>query len=324
MFVFVIYLLLFCKFANTSYNNSPIELYSKSVDLFSKDISNSHVKLSEDDKMNIESMYEKTLISYCDKTSIIHMNCGKWCDVLRREIIHQQIYHHQKTNILIWIYETKNDFNIIYRGTQTTSIENWMRNIQIFQDPYNCMKIDCCQNCYIHQGFLEMYYSITPELIHQWKNIMTYSKKKINVAGHSLGGSLASILVMDLINENITSTNSIDLYTYGSPRTGNNEFSDWMTLHMDNHNIKSYRIVNNRDPISHIPPLFENIPISMKYKHIPQEIWLNGDNMIYCNKTNPEDPTCSFSLYSAFNINDHFYFFNKYTEIKTLFNICQK
>ena len=47
------------------------------------------------------------------------------------------------------------------------------------------------------------------------------------ITGHSLGGALATFASVDIM-EQIEFYNTISMYTFGSPRTGNQAWSDYV------------------------------------------------------------------------------------------------
>lgn len=87
---------------------------------------------------------------------------------------------------------------------------------------------------------------------------------KIYIAGHSLGAALATIATMDLTlriceedsNNKVDSNkinNLIDLYTFASPRVGNNIFADKFNHFVKHEKIRAFRIINSEDLVTNIP-----------------------------------------------------------------------
>jgi len=72
-------------------------------------------------------------------------------------------------------------------------------------------------------------------------------KTSVIITGHSLGAGMASIMTARL---KALGYDNISLYTFGSPRVGNTE---WTKLLKD---IPVYRFVNNNDIVCKIPPSF--------------------------------------------------------------------
>ena len=108
----------------------------------------------------------------------------------------------------------------------------------------------------VHWGFLQQYQSILPE-IRQYLN--TYPDiKHVVCTGHSLGGALATLAVVDLASRACGENRVFSCVTFGSPRVGNKKFAELFDRVTEN---RSIRFVNNDDPI----PL---LPSSLRFHHV--------------------------------------------------------
>lgn len=87
---------------------------------------------------------------------------------------------------------------------------------------------------------------------------------KIYITGHSLGAALATIATMDLTlkiykedsnskEDNNNTNNPINLYTFASPRVGNNIFADKFNHFVEHKKIRAFRILNSEDLVTNIP-----------------------------------------------------------------------
>lgn len=82
----------------------------------------------------------------------------------------------------------------------------------------------------------------------------------IYVTGHSLGGALATIAAMDIAEKDKLRT-PINLYTFASPRVGDNKFADKFNQFVsedqddkeDNKKIKAFRFANSEDIVPKVP-----------------------------------------------------------------------
>jgi len=87
-----------------------------------------------------------------------------------------------------------------------------------------------------------------------WKSPVT----SLTICGHSLGGSLATLLALDVAaNSSITSFKTPTVYTYASPRTGGPQF-----VATYNHVVPdTFRIANRMDlvPKLPLPPLYDHV-----------------------------------------------------------------
>jgi len=129
---------------------------------------------------------------------------------------------------------------------------------------------------------------------------------QVIVTGHSLGGSLASIVAATLVKREIVPSSAIQVYTFGEPRTGDHAYAQLFNKLIPT----NYRIVHNNDLIPHSPPCYVNflgqcIPGIIFYGpyHTGVEVWypswLNrqdgvmGDYKICKGRPFGEDAACS-------------------------------
>lgn len=125
---------------------------------------------------------------------------------------------------------------------------------------------DFAGNCRVHTGFAE-----------SWKEIQDAASLAITAAlgqnpgfrvvatGHSLGGAVATLGAAYLRQQGL----SVDLYTYGAPRVGNEDFANWMTSQPGG----QWRVTHDNDPVPRLPPIF------FGYRHLSPEYWLaNGQD----------------------------------------------
>ncbi len=90
----------------------------------------------------------------------------------------------------------------------------------------------------------------------------------VYVTGHSLGGALATIAAMDIAEKDKLRT-LINLYTFASPRVGDNEFADKFNQFTsgDNKKIKAFRFANSEDIVPKVPfPVWFKSSINLEQK----------------------------------------------------------
>ncbi|MDJ0574536.1 MAG: lipase family protein [Xenococcaceae cyanobacterium MO_234.B1] len=103
----------------------------------------------------------------------------------------------------------------------------------------------------------------------------------IYVTGHSLGGALATIAAMDIAQKDKLRT-PINLYTFASPRVGDNEFADKFNQFAsgDNKKIKAFRFANSEDIVPKVPfPVWFKSGIDLEDKPVLKLV-RNGFNGI--------------------------------------------
>lgn len=149
-------------------------------------------------------------------------------------------------------------FLVLFPGT--ASARDWLTDLQVHRVPWDA-KLDS-GNPYapagmkVHRGFkaaLDSVYAGLDEMIPPGRSVV--------IAGHSLGGALAT-LGAHALNGIVHVT---DVITFGSPRVGNARFvGEYETTLGD----RTARIVNAHDPVPHVPLLFG------LYRHVPTQVYL--------------------------------------------------
>ncbi|WAR20408.1 LIP1-like protein [Mya arenaria] len=138
---------------------------------------------------------------------------------------------------------------------------------------------------YFHYAFNKLYDPCIKESIR--KLAKQYNNYTVVVTGHSLGGAMASLAAVALIQDGIVHKSRVSLYTYGMPRAGNKKFA---YLH-DKRIERSWRIVHYKDIVARIPPR-----ITFAYHH-GREIYYPSPNMTITSKyvecQGNEDKECS-------------------------------
>tara|TARA_Y100001963_G_scaffold60754_1_gene84864 strand:- start:1937 stop:2734 length:798 start_codon:yes stop_codon:yes gene_type:complete len=133
------------------------------------------------------------------------------------------------------------NYVVVFRGTEPTSWEDIKADIQFTKQKkeYQPSKTGHGSVGKIHRGFRDALNDVWPDLISHYNY---HAKgKQLLVTGHSLGAALAT-LYTDRMNDNKSVC-----YTFGSPRVGNKEL-------IKNMNFACYRIRNNNDIVTRVPP----------------------------------------------------------------------
>ena len=138
-----------------------------------------------------------------------------------------------------FVAQRKDTFYLILRGTQT--VTEWIRNFGISLGPY--LFADFGR---IHAGFLDTYKLIRGASIEALGAMGP--RAKLYVAGHSLGAALTVCAVPDI--EASTHCRVEALYTFGSPRVGDDSFVQAFNSAFG---PRSFRISNTSDIVTSIP-----------------------------------------------------------------------
>ncbi len=136
---------------------------------------------------------------------------------------------------------SSNDYYVIFRGTMESN--EWQKDFRINQAPFT-LDNNPKSLGKVAKGFAEIY-TQNSNIKTQIQN--TFSKLpnsiRIFVSGHSLGGALASLVTRHLVSMGFKPI----LYTYASPRVGNEDFTIPLAA------ANCYRVVNSEDAVPYLP-----------------------------------------------------------------------
>lgn len=125
---------------------------------------------------------------------------------------------------------------------------------------------DLVSGCKIHDGFGNAWDEISSDTISTVASALSANPGYTVVAtGHSLGGAVATLAAAYLRKAGY----ACELYTYGSPRVGNNAFATYVSNQVGG----EYRVTHLADLVPRLPPML------FGYRHTNVEYWLsNGDS----------------------------------------------
>ena len=143
---------------------------------------------------------------------------------------------------------------LVFRGTEADRISDFVTDAKIRQRKYAVYKGK------VHRGFAGGVRIVWPDILLALQNdVATNGDRPICVAGHSLGGALATLASYRIYKSNKFTFDG--LYTYGCPKVGDPEFSSSFST------IKKriFRFENNNDIVPKIPPKHV---LNMHWKHV--------------------------------------------------------
>lgn len=193
---------------------------------------------------------------------------------------------------------TRNLTVIAFRGSR--SLRNFVTDLD-----YSTNRTDLCPGCDAHGGFWQAWQEARADILAAAKIAADlHPEFKLVVTGHSLGGALATLCAAELRKMGYPAA----LYTYGSPRVGNQALAHFVT----NQPGGNYRVTHTNDPIPHLPL------IVMGFQHISPEYYINTRNMATANAYSvtellgSEDWTGNTGQLMT-NIMSHLWYFNSIT-----------
>lgn len=146
-----------------------------------------------------------------------------------------------------------------FRGS--VSDPNWREDFKFIR-----VHTDMCPKCHIHHGYWESWMGIRDSVtVTAVQALNAYPSYRFIVTGHSLGGALATLAAADFRRYNDDVAKRTELYTYGSPRVGNEAAAAFFS----GQSSLSFRITSMADPIPRMPGHI------LGYYHTSPEYWIN-------------------------------------------------
>ncbi|KAH8887421.1 lipase [Thozetella sp. PMI_491] len=144
---------------------------------------------------------------------------------------------------------------VSFKGSH--SVRNWITNLEfLFTD------CDFVSDCKVHTGFANAWTEVESAVLAAVKSATAaHPTFKVITTGHSLGGAVATLGGAYLRKAGY----SVDIYTFGSPRVGNDAFADFVTAQAGAEN----RVTHLNDLVPRLPPLV------FGYRHTSPEYWLS-------------------------------------------------
>ncbi|KAJ7494824.1 Alpha/Beta hydrolase protein [Mycena galericulata] len=208
--------------------------------------------------------------------------------------------------------DTRQEIVVSFRGT--SSIPDAFTDIELILVPF--VSPSLTETFKVHQGFLAAYNSVADDVLEavtaQLAQFPTYS---VIVTGHSLGAAIAALSAVSL-KAALPSATTLQLYTFGQPRTGDPQWAAFAesTLGVDN----IFRGVHTFDGVPTI------IPQALGYEHHATEYWqfedplLEADTATVKQCVGGEDPTCSDSIPSTGINAAHVFYFGQVMAVNPL------
>lgn len=148
----------------------------------------------------------------------------------------------------------------VFRGTEPGVIKDWATDARIFPMPGPAGTI--------HGGFKRALSAVWDQAV---GTIAEFQDRAQSVwfAGHSLGAALATLAAAYRHLEKDQTVNGV--YTYGSPRVGDREFSRVYDLELGE---RTFRFVNNNDIVTRVPPR------SYVFSHVGKTMYFDTQGLL--------------------------------------------
>jgi hypothetical protein len=180
---------------------------------------------------------------------------------------------------------------VVFRGSE--SVRNWITNLSA--DKTNYTTFPACTGCQVHSGFYSATKSVYPDVLKEVQRLRAlYPTYAVKTTGHSLGGALAQLTAMELLNSGY----SVSMINFGQPRVGEVNYAKFSQTKMPS----QYRVVHNHDIVPHNP----SSTWPLNFHHTRYEEWQQSNGVVKQCDASGEDPTCSDSVNALLlNVDDH-------------------
>lgn len=179
-----------------------------------------------------------------------------------------------------FMFRTNECMVLIFRGTQevrdwSTNLDTKLRDFKIRQSGITVMS---SYRGKVHTGFFLGWAEIERAVLKQFESWRKASPNgtlpPLFIAGHSLGGALATMAAASLKDNNY---NVSGLYTFGQPRVGDLAFTRKVYKDLSG---QVYRFVNNNDVVPHVPPPFSVQNPRRLYGHVGTAKYFNSKGLL--------------------------------------------
>lgn len=147
---------------------------------------------------------------------------------------------------------------IVFSVRGSSNVRNWISNLN-----FDLVDSSLTDGAKVHDGFDQAWGEMAEGVGNAINDALSdYPDYRLIATGHSLGGAVATLGAAQLRNDG----HAIDLYTYGSPRVGNDAIADYVS----DQDGPEWRITHLDDPVPRLPP------ITFGYRHTSPEYWLSS------------------------------------------------
>lgn len=269
-------------------------LYINSTDIASTGYSSALLPISVYDTLLRHAKF--SALSYCTKRDLIttgNLKSACPCSLCYENNNNINVEYVYRGNVSGVIFKDDDRNEIILAIKGTTSNTEWLMDFRILPLPYHSLNKrkkgwkkyfifnKNCKGCTIHSGFYEgakeIYENLFDNLI---KLSNDYPDYKLVVTGHSLGGAISPIIANELIFFGKHTT----LISFGSPKIGNKQFTNWMNQiwntdsHLKNIDNVNYndaylRVTHKNDPVPYLPTR------QMNYNHAGLNLYFDKQDL---------------------------------------------
>ena len=147
------------------------------------------------------------------------------CSSTPADIVEQQWFVNNATKTQAALFRVDSRKELVLSIPGTSDVLDYLTDADFFLTAYKASGVNCAE-CQVHSGFLGAWNSVFDIVDQGIKDALAkYPSYTITIVGHSLGAALADLAYGSLKPQ---LQNVKQLFTYGSPRVGNQAFANYM------------------------------------------------------------------------------------------------
>jgi len=184
---------------------------------------------------------------------------------------------------------------LVFRGTESDKAIDWLTDAHAIKTEFSSENE---MIGYVHRGFYDAFLSVWGMILPLLRRLRN-KKQNIWIAGHSLGGALATLATATLSFGNFGLPVQ-GMYTFGQPRVGDEVFAEAFNMKIGH---RCFRIVYDQDAVSFVPVYV------LGYRHIGTLKQCDANcQLITDTLDDSETNNCSFDIAKHFrlmSVSDH-------------------
>jgi len=271
-------------------------------------------------------------LAYCQPETIQSWSCGDACQNLTD-------YKYYYTQVFWVAHDETLAFSMIYNPSARkfiTTFRGTVGKTQLFLEILegNAMKYHLADipGAFADRYFYDHYLSVLRPVFmpNIEQAIKAFPDYEFVFTGHSLGAAMTTLAAFDVVTAGIIPKDQVSLYTFGSPRVGNEVLAHAIEEAIP----ESYRIVHWKDIVPHVPLCHKDSKgecVSKKTEttksqvtfnewsawHVTNQVFYNEDNTDYVVCKGGEDSKCANQFtFRETTVKDHHYYMNIHLSCK--------
>ncbi|CAE8715174.1 unnamed protein product, partial [Polarella glacialis] len=195
--------------------------------------------------------------AYCSPESLEAWSCGEKCIPQVSKPV--KVCAGETTQAFVTTWEHHG--LVSFEGTKTYM--SMVQDLRTYKSATNWPL--CGDSCSVHDGFLTEWQSLKSCVEDSLTAIGSPKGSEIRVTGHSLGGAVSSLAMVEL---HYDGWHIKEAMSFGMPRAGDTGFSQVFTRLFSG---RYFRVTHHMDPIPHVPPE------EFDFLHFGREVFYDGD-----------------------------------------------